>query len=191
MDVYEAATHRRTIRRYKQEKVPKATIEKLVNAARLAPSGSNLQPCEYVAVTDKATVDDLFTCLKWAGYIAPAGDPPAGQTPVAYVVVLINRRIREAGGGHDAGAAIENMLLVAHEEGLGSCWIGSVDRPRAMQILSIPPSYEVDSVVALGHPNERSLVEEATDSIKYWKDERGVMHVPKRPLKGILHFNRF
>lgn len=191
MDVYEAVTCRRTIRRYKRDKVPVATIESLVNAARLAPSGANLQPCEYIAVTDQTAVDDLFTCLKWAGYIAPAGDPPAGQRPVAYIVVLINRSIKETGGEHDAAAAIENMLLLAYEEGLGSCWIGSVDRARAMQMLSIPPRYEIDSVVALGYPNERSVVEEATDSIKYWKDDKGVMHVPKRPLKAILHVNRF
>jgi len=191
MDVYEATTHRRTIRRYKQDKVPAATIEKLVSAARLAPSGANLQPCEYIAVTDQAIVDDLFTCLKWAGYIAPAGDPPAGQRPVAYIVVLINRTIKERGGDHDAAAGIENMLLVAHEEGLGSCWVGSVDRVRVAQILSIPPTREIDSVVAFGYPNERSVIEEATDSIKYWKDERGVMHVPKRPLKDILHSNKF
>jgi len=191
MDTYQAATQRRTIRRFKQDEIPADILRRLLNAARLAPSGANLQPLEYILVSDREVVSQVFQCLKWAGYIAPAGDPPEGKRPVAYVVVLLNRKIREAGGNHDAAAAIENMLLVAHAEGIGTCWIGSVDRVRLASILSIPSSHEIDSVVALGYPDQRSVVEEYKGSIKYWMDEAGIMHVPKRALKDIAHINKF
>jgi len=191
MDVYNAATSRRTIRRFKQDRIPRVVLDRMLDAARLAPSGSNLQPCEYVVVTDAEKLQKVFACLKWAGYIAPAGDPPEGQRPTAYVVVLINRRIRETGGAHDSSAAIENMLLVAWEQGVGSCWLGSVDREQVRRILSIPPNYEIDSVVSLGYPNEQPVVEEVKDSIRYWKDERGVLHVPKRALRDLVHCEEF
>ncbi len=59
------------------------------------------------------------------------------------------------------------------------------------EMLNIPPSRYIDSVLALGYPDESPVVEEMRDSIKYWKDENGVLHVPKRRLKDILHINRF
>lgn len=191
MDVYEATTTRRTIRRYKQQRVPLSLLRRLVNAARLAPSGANLQPCEYVVVTDPDRAQRIFPCLRWAAYISPVGDPPEGERPTAYVVALLNRKVRETGGTHDVAAAIENMLLVAHEAGLGSCWVGSVDREKVREILSIPASHEVDSVVALGYPNESPVVEEASTSTRYWKDDRGVLHVPKRPLSSIAHLDEY
>jgi nitroreductase len=191
MDVYEAAVNRRTIRRFKQDRIPTEVLEKMVNAARLAPSGANLQPCEYVVVTDPIKVDRMFPCLKWATYIAPSGDPAEGERPTAYIVVLLNRMVRETGGAHDAAAAIENMLLVAYEEGIGSCWLGSADREKVRMILSIPSNYEIDSVVALGYPNELPILEEAQGSIRYWKDEEGVLHVPKKRLKDVTHLNGY
>ena len=191
MNVYEAAVNRRTIRRFKQDRIPTEVLERMVNAARLAPSGANLQPCEYVIVIDPGTVERLFPCFKWATYIAPSGDPPEGERPTAYIVVLLNREVRETGGTHDAAAAIENMLLVAYEEGIGSCWLGSVDREKVKMILSIPANCEIDSVVALGYPNERPVLEEAQGSIRYWKGEKGVLHVPKRRLKDITLLNGY
>ena len=191
MNVYEVAVNRRTIRRFKQDKIPTEVLEKMINEARLAPSGSNLQPCEYVIVTDPGKVERLFPCFKWATYIAPSGDPPEGERPTAYIVVLLNREVRETGGTHDAAAAIENILLVAYEEGIGSCWLGSVDREKVKMILSISANCEVDSVVALGYPNEHPVLEETRGPTNYWKDGKGVLHVPKRRLKDVIHLNGY
>ncbi|MCX7917999.1 MAG: nitroreductase family protein [bacterium] len=191
MNVYEAIINRRSIRRYQQKPIDETILEKLVNAARLAPSAANLQPCEYIIVHDKAIVDQIFPCLKWAGYIAPAGNPPEGERPVAYIVVLLNRNWRKEGGEVDAAAAIENILLTALEEGIASCWIVSVDKPKVRQILNVPDYCDIDSVIALGYPNEKSVVEEMTDSVKYWKDDSGIFHVPKRNLNTILHKNKY
>ena len=191
MNVYEAILIRRTIRRYQQKPIDEKISDKLINAARVAPSAANLQPCEYIIVNDKSIVDQIFPCLKWAGYIAPAGNPPEGERPMAYIVVLLNRTWRKEGGEVDAAAAIENILLTALEEDIASCWIGSVDRDKLRQILTVPDYCAIDSVVGLGYPNEQSVVEDSDNSIKYWKDDTGLFHVPKRKLETILHKNKY
>jgi len=188
---YELILKRRTIRRFKQDPIPEATLEKLVNAARLAPSGANLQPLEFIIVDDRSLVDQIFPCLKWAAYIAPKGDPPEGKRPIAYIVVLVNTRIKSSGYEHDSGAAIENLILAALEEGIGSCWLGSIDRKTVKTILRIPDHYLIDSIVALGYPDEEPMMEEAEGDIKYWLDEQGRLHVPKRKLSQIMHRNYF
>lgn len=191
MSVLELTKRRRTIRRFQKKPVPYGILESCVDAARLAPSGANLQPCEYIIVDDEALLPQVFSTLKWAGYIAPRGNPPPGEEPTAYIVIVINRQKRPQGGDHDAGIAGAYISLVAFEEGLGSCLLGAIDRERLRKILNVPDHCEIDLVVALGYPNEQPVVEEFRDSVKYWKDDQGVLHVPKRKLEQILHHNRY
>jgi nitroreductase len=191
VDVYEAVTSRRTTRRFRQEALDRGMLTKLINAARLAPSASNLQPCEYIVVDDPQVANDVFHTLKWAKYIAPEGDPKEGERPVAYIVVLLNGKKREDGGEVDAAAAIENILLTAYGEGIGSCWLGSIDRGHLANILHVPEHCKIDSVVALGYLAEKPLLEVMVESVKYWKDEHGILHVPKRKLQDILHYNEY
>jgi len=106
-------------------------------------------------------------------------------------VVLFNTKIVKKFSQSDAGAAIENILLAALGEGIGSCWIGSVEREKVRKILNIPPGYKIDSVIALGYPAEEPVLEEMKDSIKYWLDEKDVLHIPKRRLEDILHEDKF
>lgn len=191
MSVYDLILKRRSIRRFRQEKIPYPILEKLANAARLAPSAANLQPLEYIIVDDKNICALIFPNLRWAAYIAPQGTPPEGKRPTAYIVVLANREIKAKDYGCDVGAAVENILLTALEEDIGTCWIQSIEKESLRQILKVPASYEIDSVVALGYKAEDPVVEEMTNSVKYWLDDQGTLHVPKRKLKNILHRNRF
>lgn len=191
MTIYDLIVSRRSIRQFKSDPIPKELLEKLVNAARLAPSAANLQPLEFVVVDDEEIRKEIFPCLRWAAYIAPEGIPRPGQEPVAYVVVLVNTKIRDKGYERDAGAAIENMLLTAWEQGIGSCWIISIERSRVHEILGIPEDYSIDSIIALGYPAEKPIVEDIKDSVKYWKDKQGRHHVPKRKLEDVIHFNKF
>ncbi len=191
LSLYDLIVSRRTIRQFKPTPVARPILEKIVNAGRLAPSAGNMQPLEFVVVDDGETRGLIFPCLRWAGYIAPQGNPRPGQEPMAYIFPIVNLSVREKGYENDVGAAIENMILAAWEEGIGSCWLISVERTKVAVILNIPEGFRVDSVLALGYPAESPVVEEFKDSIKYWKDEQGVLHVPKRRLKDVLHFNRF
>lgn len=191
MSLYELILSRRSIRQFKPEPVSRSILEKLINAARLAPSGANLQPLEFVVVNEEEVRKRLFPCLRWAAYIAPEGNPQPGHEPVAYVVVLVNLMLRKKGYERDVGAAVENMILAAWEERVGSCWIANADIEKIKDMLNVPEDYKVDSVLALGYPAEEPITEELKESVKYWKDSKGRLHVPKRRLDDIVHFNGF
>lgn len=191
MSLYELIVSRRSIRQFKPKHISSDIFVKIVNAARLAPSASNLQPLEFIVVDEVNLRKKLFPCLKWAAYITPRGDPKPGHEPVAYIVVLVNLRARDKGYERDVGAAVENMILAAWEEGIGSCWIFSVKRNNIQEMLKIPMDYSIDSVLALGYPDEKPIVEDMKGSLKYWKDKKECLHVPKRKLENIIHFNLF
>ncbi len=189
--VYDVIAGRRTIRRFKPEPVARELLERLVNAGRLAPSAANMQPLEFIVVDEAELKADVFPCLKWAAYISPAGNPQPGEEPAAYIVTLANAEVREKMFEYDIGAAMENMILAALAEGVGSCWLLSIDRDRLRALLGVPEHYRVDSVLALGFPAEEPAAEVMGDSCRYWKDAEGRLHVPKRALSTILHLNRF
>lgn len=191
MNVYEMIRRRRTIRQFQARPVPRDLLIRMVDAARLAPSAANRQPLEFVVVDEPEVRARIFPCLKWAAYITPRGNPRPGQEPAAYVAVLVNTGIRKSMFEWDVGAAMENMILTGLAESVGSCWIVSVDKDAVHEILSLPEDFAVDSVLALGYPAEDPQVEDLTDSVEYWKDEEDRLHVPKRRLETILHFNRF
>ncbi len=193
MDVWEAIKSRRSVRRFRQEAISKKTLLELVEAARCAPSAANRQPLEFVIADSEEQKAKVFAQLAWAGYVRPRRDPPAGKRPVAYIIVLVSsERTTTKLGPVDAAAAIENILLAAQGEGIGSCWLGSINRDELREILDIPDKYDIDSVVALGYPDEAPVMEDCKgDSIEYYLDDKGVLHVPKRPLPSITHINKF
>lgn len=198
MNVYEAMVKRRTIRRFKNIPVPREALEKCVNAARMAPAARNNQMCEYIIVDDDELLPAVFDTINtWAGQPRPQGGAPPGHRPGAYIVTLINTaREAELGGKrswttYDIGMAGENLMLTALEQGLGTCPLLSYVENELKHVLNIPGKYEIGLIVALGYPDEIPVAEEATDSTRYWVDEQGVRHVPKRKLEDILHHNRF
>lgn len=191
-DFLEMIKSRRTIRQFKQKKVSLDILKDCVDAARLAPSASNLQPVKYFLIIDDEKVKKVFPLLKWAAYISPRGNPEKGREPTGYLVVLIDKGIRSSGYEYDVGAAVENFILSAWAYGVASCWLLSVDRVKLREIFRIPEKYVIDSVVAFGYPDEESIIEKVVDGdIKYWKDEAGVFHVPKRALEEVLIVNEF
>jgi nitroreductase len=193
MSTYELILKRRTVRRFQQKPVNLELLQAIVNAGRLAPTGRNLQPLAFVVVEQKNIVDFLFDYTHWAGYLPrEIGKPGADQAPTAYILILVNKKICPDGAGHDVGAAAENMILTALEMGVASCWIASIsERPKIKEALTIPDNYEVDSLLALGYPAEEPTTEPLRDSIKYYLDDQGRLHVPKRTLESVLHMNRF
>ena len=191
MNVYEAITSRRTIRRFKQQAIDEAILERIVDAGRLAPSGANCQPVEYVLVTEPGLCKQVFATTAWAGRVTPRRTPKPGQEPTAWIVVLLNSKRGPVSAKHDAASAIENMILVAVEEGLGSCWIGSVKREELAKILSVPEHCKIDSVVALGYPDESPVAEDTDEDIAYYLDDKNILHVPKRKLKDVLHRQKY
>ncbi len=193
MSVYDLIRKRRTVRRFAQKPVALETLKQIVDAGRLAPSASNLQPLEFMILEKTRAVQYVFERTRWAGYLPPdQGKPAADQAPVAFILILVNKKIRAEGYGADVGAAAENMILTALEQGVAACWIGSIiDRADIKSELAIPEHCELDSLLALGYPAEDPVAEPLDDSVKYYRDEQGRLHVPKRTLAAVLHVNGY
>jgi len=188
--IYEKITSRRTIRKYMQKDVSKEVVIKCVDAARLSPSGLNRQPLKYIIVNNGELLKEVFNTLSWAAYL-PDYQPSEEEMPRAYIVMLSDKNIRQT-PGHDAGIAAMSISMVAYDEGLGSCILGAVKREELRKILNIPGHLDIVLVVALGYPAENPVVDRVKDEdIRYWLDEKGVLHVPKRELKGIVSWNRY
>lgn len=178
---------RRTIRRFKQDPIPIKTLKKLVDFARVAPAGSNIQCVEYIIVHTSEMTEKIFPLVRWAASLPEKDrEPEVFRRPTAYIIVLVNTNIKKNYFEYDVGAAVENILLGAVNFNIGSCWMASFNGRKIRPILEIPDHYEITHVISLGYPDEESVMEPYKDSFKYWKDEKWIMHVPKRALDDII-----
>ncbi|MGI6336634.1 MAG: nitroreductase family protein [Eubacteriales bacterium] len=187
MTAYELCKARRTVRRFTQTPVTRELLLKYVDAARVAPSGANLQPLKYHLVTSPEECAQLFPMLAWAGYLKPAGTPEEGARPTAYIVMLHDTEARETGVEYDCGAAMMSILLCAQEDGVGTCWLGSVDRERVGKLLNLPETLRVLHIIALGYPAQEAREVPMDGSVRYWIDEDQMLNVPKRSMEEILY----
>ena len=190
MNVYDAAVHRRSIRKFQQIPLARTAIERWINAARLAPQAANLQPVKYLVVDEPTLLNPVFDAPKWAAYLYPDHTPEPGQRPVAYVILLIDTQIKTAGYDTDAGACGENLILCAQGDGVGSCWLGALNRPALAQLLNISDRFLIHSAIALGYPDESPVTEPMSgDAIQYYEDSAGTLHVPKRSFSDLVFYN--
>ena len=187
MKTYETIIKRRSIRRFRQQKISKRILFNCLNAARLAPSAANLQPLEFVLITKD--LDKIFKHLKWAHYLKN-GAPQKDERPVAYIVIMSNVEINKK-AKYDVGFAAENIILTAFERGIASCVVGSVNRDKLVKIFNIPKNYIIELVIALGYPKQKSFREKFIEDVGYWLDKKGDLHLPKRKLKDIVHEESF
>jgi nitroreductase len=177
----------RSYRRFYQDvPISLETLKELVDLARLSASGANRQPLKYALSCDPQTNALIFPNLGWAAYLKDWPGPEEGERPAAYIIILVDKTI--GGPGCDHGIAAQSMLLGATEKGLGGCMIATVRKAEVSQIFAIPEQYEILLVLALGKPKETVVLELVgpTGDIKYWRDEHGVHHVPKRSLDEII-----
>lgn len=198
MDVFEAVSQRRSIRKFKDMPVAYEMLEKCVDAARLAPTARNCQLLEFIIVEDEEMVPRVLDAVgSYAGQSRPEKGWQPGARPKAYIITLIDSqrvakyKVSRDNVNHDVGLAVENMILVALTQGIGTFTIGSFDHDRLGQVLNIPETHEVALGVGLGFPDESPVLEVATESIDRWVDDEGVRHVPKRRLEDIVHRNSF
>ena len=177
----------RSYRRYKQTPITEETLRELVDLARLAASGSNLQPLKYALSYDPETNAAVFPCLVWAGYLEDWPGPAEGERPMAYITVLLDKDITD-NAGCDHGIASQNIVLGAMERGIGACIIKAVKRDKLAAVLDIPERYEILHVIALGEPAEEVILEPVgpDGDIRYYHADGGTHHVPKRALDDII-----
>ena len=187
MEIFDIIKRRRTIRLFLKKPVEKEKIDIMLEGARLAPSGANIQPVKYIAVTDKEYCDKIFPLTKWAGYTAPKGAPTKETSPTAYIIVLIDEDLRKD-GDNDACYASENIVLLAESMGIGSCILGSVQRSEIKELFNISDNLRIHTVIALGYPKQKSSYFDFEDSVKYYVDENNDLHVPKRKIEEIVSY---
>jgi nitroreductase len=186
--IRDLVTKNRSYRRFHQEVViPYETLRELVDLARLSASAGNLQPLRYVLSCDPPKNALIFPNLAWAMYLKDWPGPAEGERPSAYIIVLEDKQV-EHPLHCDHGIAAQNILLGATEKGLGGCIIGAINKPKLRQVLNIPERHEILLVLALGKPKEKVVIEELKPDggIKYWRDSKGIHHVPKRALADII-----
>ena len=155
---------RRSVRNYRLEPVAKDLLEKIVDAGRLAATAINIQPWEFIIITDPKRRKELSDITEYGKFIKDAGAciAVAAKDTKYYL--------------EDGAAATENILLAATELGLGSCWVAGDKKPYADKILSllgVPNGYKLISLIAIGYP------------------EGNLPNPAKRPLSEVLHWGKF
>jgi len=171
---------------YENHKISKADLRDLIDLARLSPSARNAQPLKYFLSYDEDTNAKIFPNLAWAGYLTDWPGPKEGERPSAYIVILLDTEITDDQFCDD-GIAIQSILLGAAEKGLGGCTIAAIKKYELKKILNIPDSYEILYVLAIGKPKETVVIEDIKDGdFKYWRDDKGIHHVPKRTLNELI-----
>ena len=186
MTVYEAIKTRRTIRSFKNTPINTNDLLQIVDCARLAPYGANLQPLKFMIITDEDTRKNMFPHIKYAGYI-PEWNPDFIESPQAFIAVLNDTTIKPTEKSEcDSGAAVMSMCLASEELGISSCWLGAIDRTKLKEVLNLPYNLDITYLLGLGYKNQSGEVFDMTDSVKYYFDESGNVHVPKRTLKEVL-----
>ncbi|RKD86012.1 nitroreductase family protein [Mangrovibacterium diazotrophicum] len=157
-----------------------------IELARFSASGRNAQPLKYIPLFQQEDCDRLFPHLGWAGYLKDWKGPESGERPSAYIIIVNDTEIA-TNYFCDDGIAAQSILLGAVEAGYGGCMIASVNKKAVQQEFRIPERYQLLMVIALGKPVEEVVLEEMKDGdFKYWRDEEGVHHVPKRSLDELI-----
>ena len=145
MDVFEAVQARKSIRVYQETPVPREKLEHILEAGRLAPSARNTEPWHFIVITDKEK-RKRFAGGLYAKFVAEA--------PLV-IVVLGDRKASADWYSVDASLALENMVLTAVNEGLGTCIVGSFDEKDIKDLLKVPENFEVIAMITIGYPKEK------------------------------------
>jgi len=171
MNFYEVVKKRRSYRFYKTEMPPDDQIERIINAARLAPTWANMQGMEYVVVKKPDLVRAVWEAIGQKNKFAEA--------PIFIVGIIRETKSGVNNSGEkyypvDFGICFEHLILAATAENLATCWIGYFNESKIKDILEIPEKYRILGLTPLGYPVKPKG--EVKDRIL---------------LKEIIHYNKF
>ena len=192
MDFHDLTLGARTCRRYQgNRRLEEGTLGWLVDCARLSPSAGNMQPLRYLAVSSPEKCREFYPALAWAAYLKEWPGPEEAERPTGYIVILM---LKTAGDKIppntmiDVGIAAQSIQLAAWSKGIGACMFRSFSSKAIAEALPVPDDYEIALVISLGYAlEERRIAPVGQDeSIRYYRDEKGVHFVPKRDLKDLL-----
>jgi nitroreductase len=142
MEVFEAVRTVLAVRTYGEKRVPEDVVRRIVEAGRLSASAGNQQPWHFIVVSKRDTVERI-------GEIMTTGRYAAGASHAIAVMIVKDKRIAIS----DGSRAIQNMILAAWSEGVGSNWIGFGHMPAIEELLDVPETHQALAVLALGYPD--------------------------------------
>ncbi len=145
MDVFDAIKARSSVRAYDPTPIPKESLDRILESARLAPSANNYQPWHFIVVTDEGKRKELSKGT-YARFLK--------ESPVV-IVGCGDRKRSPEWYAVDTTIALQNMVLVATNEGLGTCWIGSFDEDDVRKLLSVPDELSVVAMLSVGYPRKK------------------------------------
>ena len=161
MNALEAIRKRRSVRKYTGEPIPREDLKKIVDAGRLAATGNNRQPWDFIVVTDREMIERLKVAAEWM------------EKAAAIIAVVMDPSSRW--WVEDGSAAVENMLIASTALGYGSCWLEGYTLPREeefKELLGVPKEKRLLTLIPIGVPVE-------------WPT------IKKKPLEEVLHWERY
>ncbi len=159
MDALEAIRKRRSVRAYTGDPVPREDLIKIVDAGRLAATGSNKQPWDFIVVTEREMIEKLKVASQW---MEKAG---------AIIAVVLDPSSRW--WVEDGSAAVENMLIASTALGYGSCWLEGYTLPREeefKELLGVPKEKRLLTLIPIGVPTEWPTREKKSlEEVIHWE----------------------
>lgn len=159
MEFYNVIKTRRSVRRFLKKTVPDDVLKRVLEAARIAPSGNNRQPWRFVIVKDEQRKKRIARACYEQDFVA--------QAPVVIVCCSIKctsgyEPWKDEAGRRDTVIATDHMILAARNEGLGTCWVGAFYEKPIKKIINAPADVNVVMVVPIGYPASKSAFREAS-----------------------------
>lgn len=145
METFDAIHARRSVRAYDSKPIPDDVLNKILETGRIAPSASNRQPWHFIVVKDPERRKGL-TDGPYAKFLK--------DTPVV-IVGCGDTKTSPDWRAVDVTIALQQMVIAATAEGLGTCWIGSFYEDKVRELLKVPEKFEIVAMLALGYPKEK------------------------------------
>jgi nitroreductase len=142
MDLFKAIYGRRSVRKYKDQPVEDEKLQKVLEACRAAPSSKNGQPWEFILIRSKKTLKAISKETAYAKFLAHV---PLG------VAIVLDPNVSQTYHMVDSGIMTENFWLAAYALGLGTCWVGTMNRDKVKEILNTPKEKVLLTVLPLGY----------------------------------------
>jgi nitroreductase len=165
MDAFEAIESRRSVRKYKKDQpVEEEKLNKVLEACRASPSAHNGQPWDLIVIKNMDTLKEISKETAYGQFLA---NVPLG------IAIVLDPKVSENFHMVDGGILTENFALAAHALGLGTCWVGTMNREKVKQMLNIPAEKVLLTILPLGYPDGKSPP------------------IPRKPMKQLIHYEKY
>ncbi len=155
MEIEKIIKNRRSVRKYKPDKIPEKDLEKILNAGRWAPSAGNCRPLEMIIVREQEVQNRLAKAAFEQSFIAEAPIDIVICANVSRTEKRYGSRGRELYVIQDTAAAAQNIHLMATALGYSTCWVGAFDDEKVAEVMETPDSVRPLIIVPLGKPKEK------------------------------------